>query len=266
MNEEQVKDDEGLTPEELESMTEEERKAFADEGESDGEKKEAGQEEKGRQAEEVTPESESAKQSTFVPFINLGAGEGIQEKLDALDKQLEEGDIDIIQYTKQRDPLIQQRTEAELAAKFNQQSSEQLWQYEQRLFFNSYPQYKDNPVLNGALGKVFKALDTQENASRTGFELLNQAREQVEAELATLYGSQKAPASSGESKTVAPVKGNKPAIEKVELPRTLAGVPAAEQSGTGQDDLSFIDALSGIEQERAIARLSPEQQERFTRI
>jgi hypothetical protein len=264
-----------FTPEELAAMTDEERKALTDEdegGTNDGQKeeeqKEDGAGDQGRQ--EVAPDKSGPPHQTFVPFIQVGATEDIQTKLDALDQQLEEGDIDIIQYTKQRDPLIQQRTESELVAKFNQQSGEQLWQYEQRLFFNTHPQYRDNAVLNGALSKVFKGLDTQENAGRTGFELLNEAREQVESQLSSLFGGKKpespaTPAKKDDAKPI-PVKDGKSALEKVELPRTLATVPVAEQNDTGRDEFAHLDALSGLDFEKALSRLTPDQRDRYERV
>lgn len=287
-----------FTEAELALMTEEERKAVLEgghedrkavsgqEGEvNDGEKEkgggekeaerqgEGGREEVGGKAE--TPaEMQQQAPGAFVPFLQMGGGEDdLQAKLDDLDKQLEEGDIDIIQYTKERDPLIQQRTEARLAAKFNEQSRDQLWKYEQNLFFNSNPEYRDDPVLNGALQRIFRSLDTQENAGKTGLELLTEAHKQVEASLAARYGGGvKTPgAEQGKQQNQAKdqrpqlPKQDKPARDRVNLPRTLSDVPIAEANDTGQGEFAHLDNLSGIEFERALARLTPDQQDRYLR-
>lgn len=277
-----------FTEAELALMTEEERKAVLESGHEDrkpvsdqeevddgkkeegrGEKEAEGREEVGGEAE--TPAGRQSHDA-FVPFLQMGGGEDdIQAKLDDLDKQLEEGDIDIIQYTKERDPLIQQRTEARLAAKFNEQSAEQLWKYEQNLFFNSNPEYRDDPVLNGALQRIFKSLDTQENAGKTGLELLTEAHKQVEASLAARYGggvktsgAEQQRQEAQQQKQSLP-KHDKPARDRVNLPRTLSDVPIAEANDTGQSEFAHLDNLSGIEFERALSRLTPDQQDRYLR-
>ena len=271
-----------FTEAELALMTDEERKAVSEDGpedaealeeEPDGEKEEDGgqqeeQQEEGQPGEERQEVAEKPSTS-FVPFFQIGGSdEEIQTKLDELDKQLEEGDIDIIQYTKQRDPLIQQRTEARMAEKFNQQSAAQLWQYEQNLFFSSNPDYRDDPVLNGALQRMFKTLDTQENAHKTGFELLTEAKRSVDESLAARYGGAAARQGSSvaeqQQEPKAP-KYDKPARERVKLPRTLAEVPIAEANDTGQGEFAHLDNLSDIEFEKALARLTPDQAERYLR-
>lgn len=278
-----------FTEAELALMTEEERKAVIESGHEDrkafsgqeevddGEKEERGREKEAEgQGEEVggkaeTPAEMQQAPGAFIPFLQMGGGEdGLQAKLDELDKQLEEGDIDIIQYTKERDPLIQQRTEARMAAKFNEQSREQLWKYEQNLFFSSNPEYRDDPVLNGALQRIFKTLDTQENAGKTGLELLTEAHKQVEASLAARYGGVKSPVAEQqrqETQQQRPQlpKQDKPARDRVNLPRTLSDVPVAEANDTGQSEFAHLDNLSGIEFEKALSRLTPDQQDRYLR-
>jgi|GEM_PF-2710255 len=278
-----------FTEAELALMTEEERNAVLESGHEDrkavsdqeevddGEKEEGRGEKEAEGREEVGGEAETpaGRQShgAFVPFLQMGGGEDeIQAKLDELDKQLYEGDIDIIQYTKERDPLIQQRTESRMAAKFNEQSAEQLWKYEQNLFFSSNPEYRDDPVLNGALQRVFRSLDTQENAGKTGLELLTEAHRQVEASLAARYGGSgiKSPGAEQQKQEAQQQKQSLPkhdksARDRVVLPRTLSDVPVAEANDTGQSEFEHLDNLSGIEFEKALSRLTPDQQDRYLR-
>ncbi len=200
----------------------------------------------------------------FVQFLDVKADADLQAKLEELNKQLEEGDIDLVEYTRLRDPIILQQVEARLAEKFNQQSAEQLWKYEQRIFFGQNRQYREDPAMNGALQAVFKSLDTQENAHKTGLELLNEAKDLVEASLAKRYGAVGKQESNPapEKSEAQPPKDKKPAIEKAELPRTLANVPPADTNDTGRNEFSHLDKLTGVEYEKAVARLTPDQQAR----
>jgi len=117
---EQQPGNDDLTPEELASMTEEERRAFEDEGEEKSDEDEAAKEEGGDEPSEDSGEGEKEEQEEvddaptkdhFVPVLKTEPAEDLQTKFDALDKQLEEGDIDIIQYNKQLRPLIQAQVE-----------------------------------------------------------------------------------------------------------------------------------------------------------
>jgi hypothetical protein len=243
----------------------------ADEEEGDGDEaavaaaegSEEGQEEKAAKKEETpkpTP-SRSQGEKTFVPTYTADETqlESIQNKLLELDQKIEDGDIDIVEYTRQRDPLIRQQTKIEMVQVFNEQQSEQLWKHEQTVFFNQYPDYKTDPVMNGALRSVFKQLDTSENASKSGYELLQEAREIVDKRMGVAP-----PASQATANDKASIPRSKtPAREGANIPKTLSGTIPAAENVTAKDEFAHLDKLEGVEYEMALAKLSPEQERRY---
>ena len=281
----------GFTDEELEMLSEEERQAVLEgeaaseetqnsqENESEETSKDAEQSEgksEGEAAAEADPETEekieekpgggkdeSGKtpeignaQRPFVPVYQAESIEGIDEQLKALSKQLNEGEIDLEEFISQRDALREKQIEANLTQKFNQQSAEQLWNYERKLFFDQNPEYRDNKALNGALQFMFKELDTQENAGKSGLELLNEAKRLVDEQLGR---------SGGKPLTQPNQEPRQPAIEKTPPPKTLAHIPSAAGNETGRDEFSHLDGLDGVELERALSSLTPEQERRYLR-
>ena len=59
-----------------------------------------------------------------------------------------------------------------------------------------------------------------------------------------------------------PKESRKPDLSMV--PKSLAHLPAAEMQQTGDvDEFAHIDRLNGVEQEKAIARMSESERERF---
>lgn len=180
---------------------------------------------------------EKAPAHTSTPFVFTPVYTGpslhqIEEHFADLDRQLEEGDIDVIDYTRQRDPLIQQATEARMVQKHH----ESQWRQEQDQFFHQHPEFRDDPALNGALQRAFRGLDTQENAHRTGHELLEEARRQVEESAARVLR------------------------ERRDYP---TGGPG--QGHEGRADFAHLDQLTGTELERALSRLTPQQAEAYLR-
>ena len=74
------------------------------------------------------------------------------------------------------------------------------------------------------------------------------------------YGTAKAPAAAPSP----PVKPPRAAADLSQLPPTLAGIPAAaDPTVTGSDEFAHIDRLSPSAAERAIAKLTPAEQDRY---
>ncbi len=220
----------------------------------------------GDEAGKVDTTVNKGEPAPFVPVYQSDAKiDEINTKLTELDKKLTEGELDIVEYNNQRDALIEARTEAKMTAKFNAQSAEQLWKYEQTTFFNFNPDYKTDPVLNGALSTVFRQLEAQEeNRSKSGLQLLNEAKAEVDKRLAALGGG-KASAPTQEPKKGEEDKGKRSALDTAEIPKTLAGVPAADESDTGKDEFAYLDKLDGIEFEKALSKLTKDQEQRYLR-
>ncbi|MGA2229087.1 MAG: hypothetical protein ABSH41_32025, partial [Syntrophobacteraceae bacterium] len=63
-------------------------------------------------------------------------------------------------------------------------------------------------------------------------------------------------------------KNDIPARERTDLPKTLTGLPAAEGNDTAQNEFAQLDALAekgGVEYEKALARLTLDQEKRWLR-
>ena len=74
------------------------------------------------------------------------------------------------------------------------------------------------------------------------------------------YGTAKAPAAAPSP----PVKPPRAAADRSQLPPTLAHIPAAaDPTVTGSDEFAHIDRLSPSAAERAIAKLTPAEQDRY---
>ncbi len=181
---------------------------------------------------------ENAPAPASTPFVFTPVYDGpslhqIDERFADLDRQLEEGDIDVIEYTRLRDPLTQQATEARMVQKHHESN----WRQEQDQFFHQHPEFRDDPALNGALQRAFRGLDTPENAHRTGPDLLDEARRQVEDSAARVL-------------------------------RARGDYPSDGHSGrdtAGQSDFSTLDRLEGAALEAALSKLTAEEAERYLR-
>ncbi|OPY05804.1 MAG: hypothetical protein A4E61_00168 [Syntrophorhabdus sp. PtaB.Bin184] len=219
----------------------------------------------GEDAEKKPPAPPGPDKTPFATMLPVSAKiEEIDAKLQDLDVQLDNGDIDIVAYSRNRDPLLQQKWEAQMSEKINQETARQIWRYEQGLFFRDNPEYRENEFLNAALQRAFQKVDTPENAHKTGLELLQEARAMVDEQIAAITGQKpKGEKTSDAGGKTPPSRQGKRALDDVDIPKTLAGLPTADQNDTGKDEFAYLDALEGMEYERAIARLTPDQERRY---
>lgn len=140
-----------------------------------------------------------------------------------------------------------------------------LWEEEVDRFLEANQAYKD-PVLYQTLDTMVKVIASDEaNKNLTNRKILERAHE----ELSKRFKVGEAAAPADPKKALE--QKRKPDLSGV--PPSLAGVPPAAPASVEGDEFSHIDALqrqaeSGDAEaqaklERAIARLTPEQQERY---
>lgn len=181
-------------------------------------------------------ENVTAPASTPFVFAPVYTGPSLAEldrRAAELDEQLENGDVDIIEYTKLRDPIVSARFEAGLVRKHH----ESQWRQEQDRFFSQHPEFRDDPALNGALQRAFRELDTPENAGKTGLELLTEAQRQIEESAARVLRERSDYSTYGRS-----------------------------GGGTaGQSDFAYLDRLEGAALEAALSKLTTEEADRYLR-
>ena len=208
----------------------------------------------------------------FVPAFAVPAVTDFEGKMAALAarevalrEQLAAGDLDIAAYDAEKTAIIEGRADlrseqrfASFAAEQNEQNQKARWQWEQSRFFeqDSSTVYKD-PILFAALDASIKALAHQpENANKSSSWFLTQADSAVRK----LFGGLGAPAQ-------APAAPAKPPVSLLQnIPATLAAVPAAALPETGGgDEFAKLERLSGMDLERQLARMAPDEVTRYLR-
>lgn len=213
---------------------------------------------------------------TFVPRMPAPEARDFDAELNAIDVKKQDlikkwggGDMSDEDYAtetsrvdRETQQIIRAQTRAELAADFNTQAQTDLWTQQQEEFLEENPDYQ--PV-KGKVNARFVLLDAtvkqmatdSKYAHRSGAYVLREAKKAVEAEFGVAKGE---PAP----KPAAPARA-KPDLRAV--PKTLAHVPAAsdDSNANPDDEFAHIDNLDGIDQERAIAALTPEKQDAYLR-
>lgn len=219
----------------------------------------------------VTAAQEGVVQE-FVPAFAVPAVADFEGKMAALAarevvlrEQLAAGDLDIAAYDAEKTAIIEGRADlrseqrfASFAAEQNEQNQKARWQWEQSRFFeqDSSTVYKD-PILFAALDASIKALAHQpENANKSSSWFLTQADSAVRK----LFGGLGAPAQA----PAAPAKPPPSLLQNI--PTTLAAVPAAALPETGGgDEFAKLERLSGMDLERQLARMAPDEVTRYLR-
>lgn len=259
-----IQDDENL--EEAEATAEKAGDVQVDEPPAEGEPpaEDAAQAEDAAPAEDEQKEGDSTRDDQFVPRYQAEAPGDFDARMasisDAkrdLGQKYQDGEIDWAEFESQRDALDEQaldlreaRSQADLMGKLTAQTEAQHWQWEQDRFFaqKSSQFYKDDELAYVALDHTIKRLAG--DAANTGKPMswfLEEADRAVRARFASPGGASK------------PV-----ATKQQQPPPNLGDMPAAELQSTGNpDEFAHLDKLNGMELERAITKLSPEQQDRY---
>lgn len=232
---------------------------------------------------EAEPEPALAKEkperlSGDVPDHKLVAAdlpEDFNDKLSAVDTQLdalyEQHDLGDLSYKEmkqaerslldERHNLIRMRDQAE----FVQQNNAASWEATAAAFMKSNADL-NNPIMEGAMSAALNAL-YQDQPGQTWSYYLNEAASQVRSAFGMPLSEpakQEAPEPAKQA-APAPKDGTKSALESTPLPTTLGGVPEASADPIQMDEYASLDSIDGLELEAAIARMSPEQQEKYLR-
>lgn len=195
---------------------------------------------------------------------------GVAAQVTALDKAYDDGDIDFADYRAQERALADQKAgliadqrEAEVAAKMNATTIARTWE-DNVAGFLSENQMFATTVGRGALNSALNTLyQVPENLTASHAWLLQQAANMVNEEMGI---SPATPATRPDPAVEAAAKRAKTAQDaRSGLPKTLGSAPVAAEADTAADEFSSLDSLSGMALEQAVARMTPEQAERFAR-
>ncbi len=275
-----------------ETATEEEEEKGEGEGEQDGED---GVKEEPEEKEDDIPEDKPSEQSQQAPETkpdqkveekeietvqdeNAEKKEQFQEELKTLREKFEEGEITFEDYLDERDSIKDQVREMEVNQKVleaitrdKQLSAEQeaslRWQNDQEAFFENNKDISDDTKLYKTFAKQANAkINDPDYASVSNKDLLEEAAREARAikGVETKSGDGK-PESQALAKNRQ--KANKAASEK--KVDTLADAPASDGERIDEGEFAHLDRLlesgKSEEAERLIAKMTPEQQDRYAR-
>lgn len=217
--------------------------------------------------------SDPADDKLFAPTYRADAVEDYDKKIEDLTTAFEKGDIQLAQFNKERDVLVRAQTKAEIAEESKKQNLEQRWDWEIDRFMDDAREqkelgnidYRANKILQASLDAAVKDLASkEENANKSGRWYLTEAHKQVMANFGRTATEKTADEKAAETAAAEALKkaGRRPDLKAV--PKTLGGLPAASPSETGSDsEFSHLEKLDGMSLERAIAKMTPEQQDRY---
>lgn len=199
----------------------------------------------------------------FVPEVPANAKErldAIKAEHDAAFDKLIEGTLEPSEYR-----AIKDRTEAEadvlkeqlLAARIFTQQAEAAarneWQRAQVATMNTAKaegvDYAAKPALMAAYNVHLKALGSDPaNESKDAAWFLSEAHRLTKADLGLV---------------TRPAPGQRRGVDLSAIPPTLRNTPAAADANIAGDEFAHLGSLEGVALERAVAKMSPEQQERW---
>jgi hypothetical protein len=217
--------------------------------------------------------------TTFVPQYSADVPEDAADRIKALKaeestafKQLMDGEIDSDAYQAIRsrveaetDDLKTQALTASIFSQANAQAAEQTaraeWNRAEAQAFNAFKaeglDYKGKPALLAAYNTHLKALGADpKNENRDAPWFLAEAHRITKADL----GFVTTPPATNTNK---PAPNARNGVDLSELPPTLRSVPVAATGSVNADEFAHMRNLEGIELERAHARLTPEQRDRW---
>jgi hypothetical protein len=179
--------------------------------------------------------------------------------LAELEKKFDNGDVDFDEYKSSLRALERQLVKAEVAEEYARQKAEDIWQSEQQAFFKSNQYLKDNLIVMDAFAReVNKRLDDESWATKSGTEILKDAQSVIDK----AFGRQPSDAKGKtEDKGKDAVKKAKKAAAKSTNLSTLRGIPAAEQNKDTK--FAYLDNLTGMAYEQAVAKLSQEEMDAY---
>lgn len=184
-----------------------------------------------------------------------------------------------------RSVLREQAVKAEIAQESRDQMAVQQWQWEIRRFIRATAKHEgidyradENKALNAELDSQVKALGANKaNENKSGEWFLQEAHRRVceihkigkakpaaEDKSAAAQAAAKAKADA-EAKAKAE-RAAKAADNRSKLGKDLGALPTAgAEDVAGEGEFAHLDGLNGLELENAIARLKPDEAERYAR-
>lgn len=185
--------------------------------------------------------------------------DGLNAELATIKQKFDDGDISIDEYIDERDRISRTIVKAELKAEIASDEVAKSWERSQSDFLKQNGYLRENDIVYDAFAmQVNKILQTPKSRSMTDDEVLATAKQKVDA----AFGRAPEPHKKSES----PVKKAKSeAADTSRVPQSLRGIPVAEPHDVDGSKFAYLDKLSGVEFEAAIAKLSSDDAARWAR-
>jgi len=215
------------------------------------------------------PESAPADPVMFSPKMATGEFVDFAKAKAELKQKYDDGDIDVVEFVEESSKLAVAQANAEFAEKYNQASADQRWETAQGIFWQeNLSAYEGKPVLVDALDGAVKRLarDSEfiksiESAPSPEMALLREAHKQVMGVFGGAVKPAQAPAAAPNQ---ADAPQAKPKSDPASVPPNLASLPVAGAEDPGQrGEFDHLDKMGNEEREAALAKMSPEQMERY---
>jgi len=213
----------------------------------------------------------------FVPKYTVDTG-GIEERQSRLDSDYAEakktldslyaaGDIDEMEFNRRKDAMSEIRfkeqreidkalIKAEIAAEQNAQYSAQSWDTALAKFMAANKDIRSSRVLTGAMQAEINAIGEEFAGKNLSYsKILDMAKTRVYRELGKPLETPRTKADA--VKQLAQGRGAKPSA-----PKTLANIPSDKSASDKFDDIA---SLSGLAYEDALARLTQDELDRWSR-
>jgi hypothetical protein len=182
--------------------------------------------------------------------------------IEELSEKFENGQISAKEFASEMNKISVAQAKAEMAAEMTREIRAQRWEWAQKEFFKAMPEFglkedgtPKDPVLFAALDAQLKVLYS--DPAKRGYSELEYLREagRLVRERFGLANKQQ------ESVTASKLTKRESALQKANIPKTLANIPAAMEND--KDEFAELDKLEGIELELALAQLSPAKQKQY---
>lgn len=196
------------------------------------------------------------------------------EKLQALDTtkaeafaKLMDGEITAADYSKVETDYFNQRDALRDDKALERQWWSDVHKFQAEAVRTSGINYQADPEKNSALDDWVKRLsDKPEHADKPATWFLQEAHKKVMAEFDIAPIAQKTgnlpDKNVADGKKVAPKPVRAPKLDNI--PPTLGGLPVSADSGAGDaGEFSHLDRLTGMDFERALAKMTPDQKARY---
>jgi hypothetical protein len=198
------------------------------------------------------PEKDTGEEPTIVDVEAQ-----YEEKIKALDEQLDSGKLDFDEYKKELMALERERTKDLVKQEITRSKVEDTWKAEQDEFFSENEYLKGNKIVYDAFAReVNDLLGQKEWANKPGPDILNKAKETIDQAFGIKPEKPKPKEKTDGQKAVDKAKKSR---AKKDAPKTLKDVPAADGNTDGA--FEHLDNLEGPALEAAVAKMTPEEQE-----